>query len=103
MLPINGNIILKEVKEKQKFQGIILPKQFAANQVMFAKIIALPKEKLNTPCLYVGQYVVMGASPIWEKKFKHKIYDEEYFIINEYAIFATIDSNEIDIEEELNK
>ena len=45
--PLNGNILLKKIPEKKQFKGIIIPKQFAANQIIFAKVIALPDKKLN--------------------------------------------------------
>lgn len=95
MQPLNGHIILKEISEKKSFKGIIIPKQLAANQITFAKVIALPKEKLNIENLKVGDYVVLGYSPVWEKKFKHKIYDEEYLIVDEYAILAIIKDPEL--------
>lgn len=95
MQPLNGHIILKEISEKKSFKGIIIPKQLAANQITFAKVIALPKEELNTKNLKVGDYVVLGYSPVWEKKFKHKIYNEEYLIVDEYAILAIIKDPEL--------
>ena len=72
MIPLKGRIILKEIQEKKLFKGIIIPQQLAANQITFAKVIALPKEPLDTHNLKIGDYVVLGYSPIWEKKFKHK-------------------------------
>lgn len=103
MHPLNGHIILQEILEKKSFKGIIIPKQLAANQITFAKVIALPKEELNTKDLKVGDYVVLGYSPVWEKKFKHKIYDKEYLIVDEYAILAIINDPElldlVDMEE----
>ena len=95
MRPLNGNIILKEIKEKKKFKGIIIPQQLVANQITFAKVIALPNKSLDTKELKVGDYVVLGYSPVWEKKFKHKIYGEEYLIVNEYAILAIIKDAEL--------
>lgn len=95
MRPLNKRIILKEIQEKKRFKGIIIPKQFAANQITFAKVIALPKEELDTKNIKVGDYVVLGYSPIWEKKFKHKIYDEDYLIVDEYSILAIINDTEI--------
>ena len=95
MQPLNGRIILKEVSEKKIFKGIIIPKQLAATQIIFAKIIALPKEELNTKGLTVGDYVVLGYSPIWEKKFKHRIYDEDYLIVDEYSILSVIKDPEL--------
>ena len=95
MQPLNGRIILQEISEKKTFKGIIIPKQLAANQITFAKVIALPKEPLNTYNLKVGDYVVLGYSPVWEKKFKHKIYDKEYLIVDEYAILAIIKDPEL--------
>lgn len=101
--PLNGNIILKEIPEKKQFKGIIIPKQFAANQIIFAKVIALPEEELHIKNLKIGQYVVLGYSPVWEKKYKHKYNNEEYLIVDEYAILAIINDNEllelIDVEE----
>lgn len=101
--PLHGNIILKEIPEKKQFKGIIIPKQFAANQIIFAKIIALPKEELHIKDLKIGQYVVLGYSPVWEKKYKHKYNNEEYLIVDEYAILAIVNDNEllelIDVEE----
>lgn len=103
MLPLNGRIILKEISEKKTFKGIIIPKQFAANQIIFAQVVALPKEELNTKNLKVGDYVVLGYSPVWEKKFKHKIYDEDYLIVDEYSILAIVTDAElldlVDVEE----
>ena len=95
MRPLNGNIILQEIPENKTFKGIIIPKQLAANQVTFAKVIALPKEELNTKDLKINDYVVLGYSPVWEKKFKHKIYNEDYLIVNEYAILAIIKDLEL--------
>lgn len=104
MQPLNGRVILKEISEKKLFKGIIIPKQLAANQITFAKVIALPKDELNTKNLKVGDYVVLGYSPVWEKKFKHKIYDEEYLIVDEYAILAIIKDPElldlVDVEDD---
>lgn len=101
--PLHGNIILKEIPEKKQFKGIIIPKQFAANQIIFAKIIALPEEELHIKDLKIGQYVVLGYSPVWEKKYKHKYNNEEYLIVDEYAILAIVNDNEllelIDVEE----
>ncbi len=101
--PLNGNIILKEIPEKKQFKGIIIPKQFTANQIIFAKVIALPEEELHIKDLKIGQYVVLGYSPVWEKKYKHKYNNEEYLIIDEYAILAIVNNNEllelIDVEE----
>lgn len=95
MQPLNGHIILKEILEKKAFKGIIIPKQFAANQITFAKVIALPKEPLNTTNLKLDDYVVLGYSPVWEKKFKHKLYGEDYLIVDEYAILAIIKDPEL--------
>nr|DAW34209.1 MAG TPA: 10 kDa chaperonin [Caudoviricetes sp.] len=101
--PLNGNIILKEIPEKKQFKGIIIPKQFAANQIIFAKVIALSEEELHIKNLKIGQYVVLGYSPVWEKKYKHKYNNEEYLIVDEYAILAIVNDNEllelIDVEE----
>ena len=103
MRPLNGHIILKEISEKKSFKGIIIPKQLAANQIIFAKVIALPKENLNTKDLKEGDYVILGYSPVWEKKYKHKIYDQYYLIVDEYAILAIIKDPElldlVDVEE----
>ncbi len=103
--PLHGNIILKEIPEKKQFKGIIIPKQFAANQIIFAKIIALPEEELHIKDLKIGQYVVLGYSPVWEKKYKHKYNNEEYLIVDEYAILAIVNDNEllelIDVEENI--
>lgn len=95
MQPLNGHIILKEISEKKQFKGIIIPKQLAANQITFAKVVALPKEELNTKNLKVGDYVVLGYSPVWEKKFKHRIFNEDYLIVDEYAILAIIKDPEL--------
>ena len=73
MQPLNGRIILQEISEKKSFKGIIIPKQLAANQITFAKVISLPKEELDTKDLKVGDYVILGYSPVWEKNYKHKI------------------------------
>lgn len=103
--PLHGNIILKEIPEKKQFKGIIIPKQFAANQIIFAKVIALPEEELHIKNLKIGQYVILGYSPVWEKKYKHKYNDEEYLIVDEYAILAIVNDNEllelIDVEENI--
>ena len=103
MQPLNGRIILQEISEKKTFKGIIIPKQLAANQIIFAKVIALPKEELNTKDLKVGDYVVLGYSPVWEKRYKHRIYDQDYLIVDEYAILAIIKDPElldlVDVEE----
>ena len=103
--PLHGNIILKEIPEKKQFKGIIIPKQFAANQIIFAKIIALPEEELHIKDLKIGQYVVLGYSPVWEKKYKHRYNNEEYLIVDEYAILAIVNDNEllelIDVEENI--
>lgn len=95
MQPLKGRIILKEIQEKKSIKGIIIPKQYAANQITFAKVVALPKEELDTKDLMVGDYVVLGYSPVWEKKFKHKIHDEDYLIVDEYAILAIIKDVEL--------
>ena len=95
MKPLNGNIILEQLSEKKTFKGIIIPKQYAANQITFAKIIALPENTLNTKNLNVGDFVVLGYSPVWEKKYKHKLNDKEYLIVDEYAILAVIKDSEI--------
>lgn len=93
--PLNGNILLKKIPEKKQFKGIIIPKQFAANQIIFAKVIALPDKKLNIRNLKIGQYVILGYSPVWEKRYKYKYENEEYFIVNEYAILAIVNDDEI--------
>lgn len=93
--PLNGKIILKEIKEKKMFKGIIIPQQLAANQIIFAKVVALPKEPLDTKQLNIDDYVVLGYSPVWERKYKHKIYNEEYLIVDEYAILAIIKDSEL--------
>ena len=101
--PLHGNIILKEISEKKQFKGIIIPKQFATNQIIFAKVIALPDKELHIKNLKVGQYVVLGYSPVWEKKYKHRYNNEDYLIVDEYAILAIVNDNEllelIDVEE----
>lgn len=103
MKPLNGHLILKEISEKKLFKGIIIPKQLAANQIVFAKVIALPDEQLDTKELKIGDYIVLGYSPVWEKKFKHTVDNEEYLIVNEYAILAIATDLElidlIDMEE----
>lgn len=103
MQPLNGRIILQEVSEKKLIKGIIIPKQLAANQITFARVVALPKEKLATQNLKIGDYVVLGYSPVWEKRYKHKLYDKEYLIVDEYAILAIITNPElldlVDVEE----
>lgn len=95
MKPLNGHIILKEIQEKKIFKGIIIPNQLAANQITFAKVVALPDKKLDTYDLQVGDYVVLGYSPIWEKKFKHKIDGKDYLIVDEYAILAIVTDFEL--------
>ena len=95
MRPLNGNIILKEIKEKKKFNWIIIPQQLVANQITFAKVIALPDKPLDTKELKIGDYVILGYSPVWEKKYKHKLYDKEYLIVNEYSILAIIKDPEL--------
>lgn len=95
--PLNNNIILKEVSEKKKFKGIVIPPQVTANQVIFAKVIALPKKPLETQDLKVGDYVVLGYSPVWEKRYKHKIDNEDYLIVNEYAILAIVNNDLLDL------
>jgi len=95
MKPLKGHIILKEIQEKKTIKGIIIPKQIAANQIVFARVIALPEETLDTKDLKVGDYVVLGYSPVWEKKFKHKLYDEEYLIVDEYSILAIVKNSEL--------
>ena len=103
MKPLNGHIILKEIQEKKTIKGILIPKQYAANQIIFAKVLALPDEELDTKDLKVNDYVVLGYSPVWEKKFKHKINGEDVLIVNEYAILAIIKDAElmdlVDVEE----
>ena len=94
MKPLNKHIILKEVLENKTFKGIIIPKQIAANQATFAQIIALPDEQINTNNFHVGQYVVLGYSPIWEKKYKHRYNNEDYLIIDEYSILETINDDD---------
>ena len=93
MKPLNGNIILKEIEEDRTFKGIILPKEVSVNKVMFAQIVALPNN-LNTKNLKEGQYVILGYSPIWAKKYRYKYQDEYYFIVNEYAILGIIHDKE---------
>lgn len=101
--PLHGNIILKEISEKKQIKGIIIPKQFSANQIIFAKVVALPEEELHIKNLEIGRYVVLGYSPVWEKKYKHRYEDEDYLIVNEYAILAIVSDNQllelIDVEE----
>ena len=58
-------------------------------------MIALPKEELNTKNLKINDYVVLGYSPVWEKKYKHKIYGKDYLIVDEYAILAIIKDPEL--------
>lgn len=103
MKPLNGHVILKEISEKKVFKGIIIPKQLAANQITFAKVVELPEKELDTKDLKVGDYVVLGYSPVWEKKYKHKLDGEEYLIVDEYAILAIVTDidlmNLIDTEE----
>ena len=95
--PLDHNIILKEVSQKEQFKGIIIPKQLAANQIIFAKVIALPDKPLNTKNLRVGNYVVLGYSPVWEKRYKHKIYDKDYLIVDEYAILAIVNDEMLEL------
>ena len=103
MKPLNGHIILKEIQEKKMFKGIIIPTQLAANQITFAKVVALPEKELDTKNLKIGDYVVLGYSPVWEKKYKHKYDGKEYLIVDEYAILAVVTDVElmdlIDVEE----
>lgn len=95
MIPLNGNIILKEVQEKKIFKNIIIPQQYAANQITFGKIVALPKEKIFIHDLKVDDYVVLGHSPVWHKKYSYKIDDNEYLIVPESSILAIIRDNEL--------
>lgn len=95
MQPLNNHIILKQLQENKSLKGLIIPKQYAANQIIFAKVVALPKEKLDTKNLKVGNYVVLGYSPVWEKKYKHKIGNSEYLIVDEYAILGIIEDPEL--------
>ena len=93
--PLHHNLILKEVKEKHNYNGIILPPNISVNKIMFAKIVALPENELDIKNLEVGQIVLLGYSPLWENKYKHIIDGEEYYIINEYSILAIIRDNNI--------
>lgn len=93
--PLHGNIILKEIPEKKTFKGLIIPKQYAANQIIFAQVIALPEEEIHIKDLKVGQYVVLGYSPVWEKRYKHRYNDEDFLIVDEYAILAIVNDNEL--------
>ena len=95
MQPLNNHIILKQLQENKSLRGLIIPQQYAANQITFAKVIDLPKEPLNTKNLKVGDYVVLGYSPVWERKYKHKIGDEEYLIVDEYAILGIVNDPEL--------
>ena len=52
---------------------------------------------LNTKNLRVGNYVVLGYSPVWEKRYKHKIYDEDYLIVDEYAILAIVNDEMLEL------
>lgn len=101
---INKYIMLKELHEKKMFKGIIIPSQTMVNQIIFAKVVNLPDEPLDTKNLKVGDYVVLGYSPVWEKKFKHKYNGEEYLFVNEYSILAIVADAElldlIDVEDE---
>lgn len=98
MKPINRKVILKECHEKKLINGIVIPQQAAVNQITFAKVIELPDDELHTKELKVGDYVILGYSPIWEKKFKHHYNDEDYLIVDEYAILAIIkDINILDL------
>lgn len=103
MKPLNGRVILKKINEKKKFKGIIIPQQAVANQITFAKVVMLPDEPLDTTDLQVNDYVVLGYSPIWNKKYNYKIEDEEYLVVNEYSILAIVKDaellNMIDTEE----
>lgn len=104
MKPLNKHIILKRIPEKKLINGIIIPNQLAANQITFAKVIALPNEQLDTKNLKVGDYVVLGYSAVWDKKYKYKIENEEYLVVNEYAILAIITDDDllnlVDMEEQ---
>ena len=95
MTPLNGNIILKEIPQKNVFKHIIIQPQLAANQIIFAKVIALPKEQLSIKNIKVNDYVVLGYSPVWKKKYTHTIENEEYIIVNEYAILAIVNDGEL--------
>jgi len=90
---INKQIALEFVSEKKNISGIIIPKQIAANQITFAKIVALPNEELECKDFKLNQYVVLGASPVWEKHHKHIIGKDIYYIVSEYDILAIIDDD----------
>lgn len=90
MIPVNNKIILQEISEKKQINGVIIPKQIAANQIIFAKIISLPETEINTSELHEGQYVILGWSPIWNKKYKHKYEGQDYLFVDEFSILATI-------------
>ncbi len=95
MKPLNGRVILKELKEKKKIKGLLIPQQVLANQLTFAKVVAIPDKSLDTKNLKVGDYVVLGYSPIWEKKYKYKVDNEYYLVVSEYAILAIINDSEV--------
>lgn len=95
MQPLNNHIILKQLQENKSLKGLIIPKQYAANQITFAEVIALPKEELDIKNLKIGDYVVLGYSPVWEKKYKHKVNNEEYLIVDEYAILGIVKDPEL--------
>ena len=88
---INNKIILREIPENKTIKGIIIPQQLAANRILFAKIIKLPNTKLDNQLLQEGQLVILGFSPIWEKKFTYKLNKDKYIIVDEYAIIGIID------------
>ena len=93
--PINKNIVLKEIEEKKTINGIIIPKTVDALHITFAQVVALPTETLWHKNLKINDYVVLGYSPVWEKRYKHKYCDEEYLIVPETAILGIITNNDM--------
>ena len=93
--PTKNNILIKKIEEKNNFKNIIIPDSIDVNHIMFAQIVAIPKEPLFTKNLKVNDYVILGYSPVWDKKFKHIIDEETYYIVSEHAILSIIVDNNI--------
>ena len=88
--PTKNHILIKKIEEKNTFKHLIIPDSVDINHIMFAKVLAIPNESLFTKELKVNDYVILGYSPVWDKKFKYKVNDQDVYIVSEHAILAII-------------
>lgn len=85
--PKTNYIAIKKLKADEDLSGIILPVGVEYNQLLKAEVIALGEDTLNIN-LHVGDKVMLGYSPVWDKKYNYKVDNETFYVVPNSSVLG---------------